>query len=86
MRVDVKKAIVENIFTVQLYTQEEMEELKKRQQAQLEVQLEAHREDQRRQEASDKVKNQPVRRKNKVGRNEPCPCGSGKKFKQCHGA
>ncbi len=22
----------------------------------------------------------------KVGRNEPCPCGSGKKFKQCHGA
>jgi preprotein translocase subunit SecA len=22
----------------------------------------------------------------KTGRNEPCPCGSGKKFKQCHGA
>ncbi|MFW5426476.1 MAG: SEC-C metal-binding domain-containing protein, partial [Methylophagaceae bacterium] len=22
----------------------------------------------------------------KVGRNDPCPCGSGKKFKQCHGA
>ena len=22
---------------------------------------------------------------NKVGRNDPCPCGSGKKFKQCHG-
>ncbi len=22
----------------------------------------------------------------KVGRNEPCPCGSGKKFKRCHGA
>lgn len=21
----------------------------------------------------------------KIGRNEPCPCGSGKKFKQCHG-
>ncbi len=25
------------------------------------------------------------RRVTKVGRNEPCPCGSGKKFKQCHG-
>ena len=25
------------------------------------------------------------RDKAKVGRNEPCPCGSGKKFKQCHG-
>ncbi|MFN6886294.1 SEC-C metal-binding domain-containing protein, partial [Proteus mirabilis] len=21
----------------------------------------------------------------KVGRNEPCPCGSGKKYKHCHG-
>jgi preprotein translocase subunit SecA len=26
-----------------------------------------------------------VRREPKVGRNEPCPCGSGKKYKQCHG-
>ncbi|MFP6816878.1 MAG: SEC-C metal-binding domain-containing protein, partial [Pseudomonadales bacterium] len=26
-----------------------------------------------------------VRGERKVGRNEPCPCGSGKKFKQCHG-
>ncbi|MEM1244211.1 MAG: preprotein translocase subunit SecA [Pseudomonadota bacterium] len=26
-----------------------------------------------------------VRKERKVGRNEPCPCGSGKKFKQCHG-
>ena len=23
--------------------------------------------------------------KSKIGRNEPCPCGSGKKYKQCHG-
>jgi preprotein translocase subunit SecA len=28
---------------------------------------------------------QPVRTERKVGRNEPCPCGSGKKFKNCHG-
>ena len=28
---------------------------------------------------------EPVRVEQKVGRNEPCPCGSGKKFKQCHG-
>ena len=26
-----------------------------------------------------------VRQEKKVGRNEPCPCGSGKKFKHCHG-
>jgi preprotein translocase subunit SecA len=28
---------------------------------------------------------EPVRVDKKVGRNDPCPCGSGKKFKQCHG-
>jgi preprotein translocase subunit SecA len=28
---------------------------------------------------------QPVRAAPKVGRNQPCPCGSGKKFKNCHG-
>jgi preprotein translocase subunit SecA len=27
----------------------------------------------------------PARAKQKVGRNEPCPCGSGKKYKHCHG-
>ncbi len=30
-------------------------------------------------------KTQPVRAEQKVGRNDPCPCGSGKKFKNCHG-
>jgi SEC-C motif len=28
----------------------------------------------------------PPRRKARVGRNDPCPCGSGKKYKRCHGA
>jgi preprotein translocase subunit SecA len=28
---------------------------------------------------------EPVRVDKKVGRNDPCPCGSGKKYKQCHG-
>jgi preprotein translocase subunit SecA len=28
----------------------------------------------------------PVRAAAKVGRNDPCPCGSGKKYKKCHGA
>jgi preprotein translocase subunit SecA len=30
-------------------------------------------------------KSQPVIAEPKVGRNDPCPCGSGKKYKQCHG-
>lgn len=31
-------------------------------------------------------KTQPIRVEQRVGRNDPCPCGSGKKFKNCHGA
>jgi preprotein translocase subunit SecA len=34
---------------------------------------------------SQAVKTEPVRVGPKVGRNDPCPCGSGKKFKACHG-
>jgi len=30
-------------------------------------------------------KQQAVRKNGKVGRNDPCPCGSGKKYKKCHG-
>ena len=35
-------------------------------------------------EKSDKVRTE-MRNGPKVGRNDPCPCGSGKKYKQCHG-
>ena len=31
------------------------------------------------------VKDEKVEEHKKVGRNERCPCGSGKKFKHCHG-
>ena len=28
----------------------------------------------------------PIKADKKPGRNDPCPCGSGKKYKKCHGA
>ncbi|MGI8599183.1 MAG: SEC-C metal-binding domain-containing protein, partial [Chitinophagaceae bacterium] len=31
------------------------------------------------------VKQEPIKVGPKIGRNDPCPCGSGKKYKQCHG-
>jgi len=34
---------------------------------------------------SEQMKNEPIKVGPKVGRNDPCPCGSGKKYKQCHG-
>lgn len=36
-------------------------------------------------EDGEKVKRQPFRKKVNIGRNDPCPCGSGKKYKNCHG-
>jgi preprotein translocase subunit SecA len=32
------------------------------------------------------VKQEPIKVGPKIGRNDPCPCGSGKKYKQCHGS
>lgn len=39
----------------------------------------------RAQRTSEQQKTQPVKVEKKVGRNDPCPCGSGKKYKNCHG-
>jgi preprotein translocase subunit SecA len=84
MKGQVKKSIVTNLFTVRLYTREEIEELQKRHQEELEAQLEAHK---RMLEAETiKEEAQAIKRGNpRVGRNDACPCGSGKKYKQCHG-
>jgi len=38
------------------------------------------------QESAPRPKPQPIRVDDKIGRNDPCPCGSGKKYKQCHGS
>ncbi len=36
-------------------------------------------------DTQEKKKHQPVKVEKAIGRNEPCPCGSGKKYKHCHG-
>ncbi|WP_315116552.1 preprotein translocase subunit SecA [uncultured Clostridium sp.] len=37
------------------------------------------------QSGDDSVKREPIRKENKIGRNEPCTCGSGRKYKNCCG-
>jgi SEC-C motif-containing protein len=37
-------------------------------------------------ESGEMIPETVVREGPKVGRNDPCPCGSGKKYKKCHGA
>ncbi|MCI2838079.1 preprotein translocase subunit SecA [Staphylococcus hominis] len=36
-------------------------------------------------DSKEKAKKQPIVKGEKIGRNDPCPCGSGKKYKNCHG-
>ncbi len=87
MKEEIRRAVVERIFSVRLYTQEEIEQIKRQQQEMLEAQLEAHRRAQEQAQRQAEEAAAPIRRQTvKVGRNDPCPCGSGKKFKHCHGA
>ncbi|MBT7153787.1 MAG: SEC-C domain-containing protein, partial [Deltaproteobacteria bacterium] len=39
----------------------------------------------KRQESYYQPESEPVRTEPKIGRNQPCPCGSGKKYKKCCG-
>lgn len=84
MKGQVKNSIVSNLFTVRLYTKAEIEELQRRHQEELDAQLDAHRKTLAAEILKEESKS--IKRSNpKVGRNDPCPCGSGKKYKQCHG-
>jgi len=84
----VKTEVVTILAKVTLREESEVDELERRQQqaAQRDLELQhadassAAPEPAAAAEATTFVREQP-----KVGRNEPCPCGSGKKFKQCHG-
>lgn len=90
VRIEVKKSVVRNMFSVRLYTPEEIAELRKQHEAELEQQLEAYKAAQaaaeREAEIAEKQSVPLKRGQVKVGRNDDCPCGSKKKFKHCHGA
>ena len=69
--------VVEKIFSVQVTREQEVEQIEQRRPQQMVMSHGAERED---------VGSTTVRREgDKVGRNDPCPCGSGKKYKRCHG-
>jgi preprotein translocase subunit SecA len=81
MRERVEDDIVQKLFRFEPVTEEQMLEQRVRQQrAAPKVEF----------SAPPKVEGQrpqpSVNRDAKVGRNDPCPCGSGKKYKKCHGA
>jgi preprotein translocase subunit SecA len=77
---DVQEA-VEVEDTQEYYTNEEMEAMREEEMRQREM----HRQRQQQQMHAPRAPQAPIRNEIKVGRNENCPCGSGKKFKNCHG-
>ncbi|MGO9017885.1 MAG: preprotein translocase subunit SecA [Syntrophobacteraceae bacterium] len=72
----VKEETLQKLFHIQIQREEQLQEMR------------AEQEDQPMfygpPEGS--PKQQAVRKDGKVGRNDPCPCGSGKKYKKCHGS
>jgi preprotein translocase subunit SecA len=85
MRETIKKTVVSNIFRVRLYTAAEIEVIKKRQEALLAAQMASHKQaEQLRRNAE--LRQDVKKLSTKIKRNDPCPCGSGKKYKHCHGA
>ncbi len=92
-----KRDITRVLCHVRVQSQEEMEEVERRRKAELERELAAARMrhdetsataaqgDEGDQQGGQGTPETFVRQERKVGRNEPCPCGSGKKYKQCHG-
>ncbi|PCM43831.1 preprotein translocase subunit SecA [Marinobacter sp. ANT_B65] len=96
---NMKRDVTRVLCHVRVQSREEMEEVERRRKEELELELAkarlrhdetsaAAQGDAERGGAGDSVQTTPdtfVRQERKVGRNEPCPCGSGKKYKQCCG-
>ncbi|NHI01203.1 preprotein translocase subunit SecA [Oceanimonas sp. MB9] len=90
---NLKREVVSILSRVRVQSQEEVEEVeaKRREAAERQPQSYSHAEAENplageQQAATAEGEATPfVREGQKVGRNDPCPCGSGKKYKQCHG-
>ncbi|WP_439238691.1 preprotein translocase subunit SecA [Lonepinella sp. BR2919] len=78
-----KMSVVKTLSRVQVRSAEEVEQAQQQQQQMAERQAEAREYNGATEEVNEKVALAESERK--IGRNEPCPCGSGKKYKHCHG-
>jgi len=90
----IKSEVVTILAKVQVTREEDVQAIDEQRQAPMEMHFEhaeAHSAFEAEPEAdpllvAQENSDQPfIRHEQKVGRNDPCPCGSGKKYKQCHG-
>ncbi len=77
----IKEHTLSFLFRVQVTREEEVERMEEERRNQR-LRLVYSRGEEAREE---KPKRKPIRRGRKIGRNDPCPCGSGKKYKKCCG-
>lgn len=76
----IQNDIASLIFRVNIITREQQEAMEREAQQRMAAAKQTHGD-----ESDEAVKKQPVKNAGKVGRNDPCPCGSGKKYKNCCG-
>jgi preprotein translocase subunit SecA len=85
---EIKIEVTKILMTVQIKNEQQVETVAEAAPPSINMQYHhaAYEEVIDKQQQSSEEKPQPfVRKSTKVGRNDPCPCGSGKKYKHCHG-
>ncbi len=86
----IKHEVISVVSKVQVRAEEDVEAVEEQRRSQVQMNYQhdevSSLESDEEAVTGDEPEHQPfVREDRKVGRNEPCPCGSGKKYKQCHG-
>lgn len=87
---NLKHDVIGVLSKVQVQTQHDVEAVEEQRRKEAKAQQQNYSHEDAHSQLADAVKEEQtpdtfVRDQPKVGRNEPCPCGSGKKYKQCHG-
>ncbi|RJG50043.1 preprotein translocase subunit SecA [Motilimonas pumila] len=87
---NLKHDVIGVLSKVQVQTQHDVEAVEEQRRKEAKAQQQNYSHEDAHSQLADAVKEEQapdtfVREQPKVGRNEPCPCGSGKKYKQCHG-
>jgi preprotein translocase subunit SecA len=81
----IKREVISLVTRVQIRQEQDVEALEASRKPEQNVRFEHPRVTEEAAPAESPPAQQPVRADPKIGRNAPCPCGSGKKYKQCHG-
>jgi preprotein translocase subunit SecA len=84
LKENIQRDIVYRIIPVSYQYEQHMRQVEQEQQQRLAVAQQAGASPEQKQQAAKQVVKTVRKETPKIGRNDPCPCGSGKKFKFCH--